>query len=62
MRGLEELDLRQKPSKKWSASSLEELSRLIDVVRRPRRVFGLPCLRVLLVDDVEGAPQVALCG
>jgi len=62
MRGLEELDLRQNPAKRWSAGSLGELRRLIEVVRLPRRISGLSCLRILLVDEVEGAPQVALCG
>lgn len=62
MRGLEELDLRQNPAKQWSAGSLGELSRLIEVVRRPQRISGLSCLKILLVDEVEGAPQVALCG
>jgi len=56
MRGLEELDLRQHPSKEWSTSSLGELAHLIDVVRRPRQPRGLPLLRVLLIDEVEGPP------
>ena len=57
MRGLEELDLRQHPSKEWSTSSLGELAHLVDMLRRPQRASGLPLLKVLLIDNMEGASE-----